>query len=308
MQIMDPAAMKPKTHLKFAGLTPSTLRAYKRAVHAFLIFAKKTDVATIRPSKLDSLVADYLNECFQEGEPISYCGHLLSAIKRFHPSLRSHLPVSSQYYKNWCKVYKPQRATPASWELVEAMIGFCVSNHQLPLAFLLGVGFDAMLRTSELLSLTHQHVLLSPHLTQASLVIPSSKTSQGNPQVLRISDKFLLKLAAAVVKPRSKLKPLWVGSASDFRKQFDLVLQRLGFPSKSYVPYALRRGGATYHFLRWGSLDSTVLKGRWACSRTARQYLDDGTAQLAHISWTSSQLRKVKKFREKGLKWRLRQS
>ena len=92
---------------------------------------------------------------------MSYSGHLLSALKRFHPALRLELPIASQYFRNWQRCYVPTRAVPAHWELVEAMMGLAHSRGLHTFALLVALGFNALLMTSEMLSLSHQR---GPHL------------------------------------------------------------------------------------------------------------------------------------------------
>ena len=116
------AGLKYKRSLRYAGLHVSTLRAYKRAVSSFLAYANKSAVTFMLSSQLDRCVSGYLDECFQEGEPLSYAVHLLSTLKRFHPHLKFKLPEASQFYKNWTKTYHSVRAIPASWELTEELI------------------------------------------------------------------------------------------------------------------------------------------------------------------------------------------
>ena len=131
--------LKSKKSLRYAGLHASTLRAYQRALKGFLTYANKSSVRLFRSSQLDECVSAYLDHCFQEGEPLSYAGHLLSALKRFHPYLKFMLPESSQFYKNWTKTYHPTRAIPASWELTEALMGYALCHHQEELGLLIGL-------------------------------------------------------------------------------------------------------------------------------------------------------------------------
>ena len=67
------------------------------------------------------------------------------------------LPRSSQLFRNWQRCYVPSRALPASWALVEALMGVAFSQQSRHLALLLALGFNCVLRTSEMLPLTHQH-------------------------------------------------------------------------------------------------------------------------------------------------------
>ena len=181
-------SLKHKKSLRYAGLHASTLRAYKRALKAFLAYANKSSIKLFRSSQLDECVSSYLDQCFQEGEPLSYAGHLLSALKRFHPHLKFKLPEASQFYKNWTKTYHPTRALPASWELTEGLMGYALSHHQERLGLLVGLGFIGMLRTAEMLSLTFQHLVIHRDERSVSMVIPTAKTSTGNPQVIQVSD------------------------------------------------------------------------------------------------------------------------
>ena len=46
-------------------------------------------------------------------------------------------------------------------------------------------------------------------------------------------------------------------------------------------PYGLRHAGATEHFRKHGNLESTMFKGRWTCTCTARIYLVEAMSLLA---------------------------
>ena len=76
-----------KRGLKFAGLRPRTLRAYRTALDRFLNHVKRRRLDIAKPHRLDRQLAEFIDLSYQEGEPMSYSGHLLSAIKRFHPEL-----------------------------------------------------------------------------------------------------------------------------------------------------------------------------------------------------------------------------
>eukprot|EP00435_Cladocopium_sp_Y103_P069901 s206_g34.t1 len=298
---------RPKSHLKYAGLQPNTLRAYRQALDRFATFAGQRSLTSIRPSHLDQLLSEYINEAYQKGEPLTYSGHLLSAVKRFHPQLRLKLPIASQYLRNWTRSHVPQRALPASWELVEAMLAVALCKSEDRLAFLLGISFHAMLRTAEMMALTVSHILIHPAATTISVVIPTAKTSQGNPQVLQIRDPILVDMAIAISKRHKKTAFLWKGGTPAFRQRFQRLLKTLGFSYNAYLPYSLRRGGATWYYQTTLSLDATMTRGRWACQKTCRIYVDTGTAQLAHLSWSPKQVKAVNQWRLKGARLRLRQ-
>ena len=302
-----PVVMGKRLHLRYVGLESRTLRAYRLALQNFLHFAKKKSLKFSSSKLLDRAMSEFINESFQEGDPISYSGHLLSAVKRFHPEYKMKLPVSSQLYRNWVRAYTPKRAVPASWDLVEAMIAVSYQQRNQPLGLLLGLAFHCMLRTSEMLQLTHAHVMVHQSAHALSVVLPSAKTSMGNAQVLQVEDAQLVRMAKAIIKTKCKSDLLWPHGSSNFREMFQSLLKTLGFQTGSYLPYSLRRGGATWYYQATLSLDATVVRGRWSCAKTARTYIDSGTLQMTHLSWTPKQAQLVRKWRQRGIRLRLRQ-
>ena len=298
--------MKRGKHLRHAGLHPRTLRAYETALSRFLKYVHKSKIDVSRSHRLDREVAEFINLAYQDDEPISYAGHLLSALKRYFPELRLKMPRSSQMYRNWQRCYIPQRATPASWQLVEAMMGVALQQSLPQLALLLALGFNCLLRTSEMLNLTHKHVVLRSNKKAMSVILSSSKTSQGNPQVVLVEDQLLIEFAETVLEAESS-ELLCSSSAPSFRTTFQSLLEVLKFPPESYYPYSLRRGGATWYFQETLSIDATVARGRWSSASTAKQYIDQGTAQLASLTWTKGQTALVRHWCKTGRKLRLRQ-
>ena len=70
-----------------------------------------------------------------------------------------------------------------------------------------------------MLSLTHQHLVPHRHGKGMSLIIPGSKTSQGNPQVLLVLDAELIGYATSLRRPGER-SLLWPGGAHRFRQLF----------------------------------------------------------------------------------------
>jgi hypothetical protein len=273
--------MTPHTHLRFAGLQRRSLSAYKLALERFLAFAHRSEYDVIDATDLDYTLAEYFNCMYQEGEPVSAAGHTLSGIKRFIPELRIQLPTASQYFRNWQRSHRPLRAVPIGWELLQAiMAAMCWDQGSVETALLLYVGLNCFLRTSEMLALQFCHLL--PHHTKAELAVvkPFSKTSNGNAEILLVKDDHIWRLACYLKRRRTLTAPLWAGSRTTWAR----LLECFNFRPDDYTPYmtyGARRGGATWYFLETSSLDATLARGRWATSKTARSYIDDGTLTLA---------------------------
>ena len=292
--------MTKRSHLKFAGLQRRSLAAYGLALQRFIAFARKSPRKISSPSDLDFTLSEYINCMYQEGEALSAAGHTLSSIKRFMPELKLQLPQSSQLFRNWQRTHRPIRAIPVSWELLQAMGAVLWHEGSPKTSLLLFVAFQCFLRTAELLSLQLCHLL--PHRTkhEVAVVIPFAKTSNGNPQVLLLQDKHIWTLTRAVKRGHPSTALLWAGTPNEFRQLWARLLTVLQFRHDDYTPYGIRRGGATWFFLQSGSLDLTLARGRWAISKVAKQYLDDGTLTLARQHWTHPQKRAIKHWLKSG--------
>jgi integrase len=296
-------------HIRFAGLQGKTLRSYRVAVSRFLRFTRVSHLPLATTKEVDAAAAEYVNALYQEGDSLAQAGHLLSGLKRFLPQLRLRLPTASQFFRNWQRIHQPERAVPVSWDLLQALAGLCLTLERPGVALMLYLGFFCFLRTSEMLALQCFHLLLHETKPQITVIIPYAKTSNGNPQVLVFSDPKVWELAVTVVHRSPRDAFLWPGFPHHFRSFWRLLLATLAFGEDDYVPYGIRRGGASWHFLETASMDATLHRGRWSCVKTARQYVDQGTLAMAKLLWTPSQRRAVRKHSLKGAKilGRLRQ-
>lgn len=290
------------SHLRFAGLQQRTLRAYRVGLERFLSFARCQGYRLRTVHQLDVAVGEYLNALFQEGDSIAQGGHLLSGLKRFQPHLRLTLPVATQFYKNWQRIHRPERAVPISWDLLQALSAVCFTLQRPAVALMLYVGYFCFLRRSEMLAMQVFHLVLHQRKPQITVVIPFAKTSNGNPQVVVFEDARVHRLAMEVQDALERDAFLWPGSPGSFRTFWLLLMGVVGFGPTDYSPYGIRRGGATTHFLDTGSMDITLHRGRWTCNKTAEQYIDDGTLAMARFFWTPRQTSRVRKWALKGAK------
>ena len=115
------------------------------------------------------------------------------------------------------------------------MIGRGLARQEPQLGLLLGLAFHGMLRTSEMLAITHAHAMVHESHSALSVVLPKAKTSVGNPQVLQVDDPTLVGMAAATGPRNNKADLLWQKGHSAFRETFQALLQDLGFPGRSYL-------------------------------------------------------------------------
>ena len=81
---------------------------------------------------------------------------------------------------------------------------------------------------------------------------------------------------------------LFEAGALVFRKQFTFLKTVFEMPDNLSV-YSLRRGGVTWNFLQHGSMEKTLLRGRWQSTSSARIYLTDSVAAVSLLQLTTEQ-------------------
>ena len=92
------SSIEKMTGLRFAGLRPTTVESYRRAIRGFFDYIDENGLTfptTYR--QLDATLANYLEEMWNEEEPITYAGHLLSGLRRFCPQWKWKIPTAKHY-------------------------------------------------------------------------------------------------------------------------------------------------------------------------------------------------------------------
>ena len=92
-----------------------------------------------------------------------------------------------------------------------------------------------------------------------------------------------------VIKGNKQGERLYQGSQAAFAAELKWLATLFGIVYPDLTPYTLRRGGATWHFLKYGSLDATTVYGRWAQVKTCRIYVHGAAAALADWKLTDVQ-------------------
>ena len=117
-----------------------------------------------------------------------------------------------------------------------------------------------------------------------NLHITKGGARRAQQEVVTIDDPILVRWLASLLSGMLPGDPLINLSQQRFRTLFADLCRTLRLTQMSFKPYSLRRGGATYNYRRFGNLECTALRGRWACLRTARIYTTDGLATQQEIS------------------------
>lgn len=144
---------KKRRSLRYVGLRPPTVKAYKSALLKFFRWLSLSRYRVPRSyAELDARLAAALDEMWQEGEALTYGGHLMSAVKRFLPTTRFRLLLAKQFYSNWRSTHRVRRAVPVPVNVLEAMAMAARAANQRGLSLILLLGFFGLLRTTEMVS------------------------------------------------------------------------------------------------------------------------------------------------------------
>ena len=273
--------MRQGTRLRDLAIQQKTLERYTKAVQGFLWFCL-TFFGRIADSMdiLDHQAAGYIEYLWECGEGRSAGSEVLAGIQHFLVRKRC-LPSSWTLLAIWNAWEMPLRTPPLPFPVLLALVSRAIHYGQFSLAAALFVAWRGFLRTGELLGLRFSHFSVTH--SKVVLALPLTKIGQrrGQQEVIAFDcpiSAVLLQRAAAQALPADLMVP---NGAYWFRTWWEQSLLSLDVPPHIFKPYALRRGGASWHFQTTGSLEQTVFKGRWASVATARSYIQEGLALLA---------------------------
>ena len=279
--------------LRSIGISQKTESRYLSAVARILPTLETCHDA----QALDGLCEDWIECEWIKGTPLGVIGDALSGIHFFWPQAKGFLRGAWRLYRNWRKIEVPQRAPPLPISVCQALVGALLEVDQIQLAFLIGLGFHAYLRTGELLRLRFSDI--SATRAQGVVTIRASKSGLrfNIDEAVTILDPTLLQLWDILrqLQP-SPSSLIWNRSATVFRRQFRAVLETLDVHPLGFQPYSLRRGGATFHFMRRCTMDSILLRGRWRSLNVGRLYLEDGMATLQQLNLSQRAKQLVRHF------------
>ena len=276
-------------------VTPNTLRYYDRAIAWFFLYVQCLGHSTPNDvASFDELVGEAIEEAWGSGEGRALVGHLLSGLKFYVPALSGQLRFGWSLWKAWGRLEAPFRAPPLSWIAVRAIAFELMHAGEPDIAVLVVIAFLGFLRTTEFCTLTVGQLVFNSSLTKMQILFPNSKSAQrtGNVEMVHINRPALVKYCHILTRSKVASERLVPSSAAHFRRVFAEAVSTAGLSAQRFKPYSLRRGGATYHFKKFKSLDRTMEVGRWSELKTARVYIN--TALLELTSMTEFELPSLK--------------
>ena len=182
------------------------------------------------------------------------------------------------------------RAPPLDPLLCLAIVHSFLEQGDAAGAFLVALGFDAFLRTGELMNLRISDLVFERGGTAGAVRLEHTKSGQRNAasEALTVNDPLvalLWKLACQERPPGTHPEnPVYEGGPKLFREHFQCALIKCEVQGLHYKPYSIRRGGATAFFRLTGNMPATIERGRWATSKVARIYICDGYAMQIRLT------------------------
>ena len=230
--------------------------------------------------------------CFESGLPRYQFVYAITAVQDQWPQTRALLGVAWQVDKKWqihepgmCRSVLPPSAVRAAVCLA------CIWGWPLWAGLVL-LGFSAMLRPSEMLSLCRRDLIFPGDVAMDSnsmyIRVRDPKTARfARRQHSRVDDAGIISVATALYFNLDKDAKLFPGSMSVFRRQWNMVMGRLGIPHSQSehgaTPGVLRGSGATFLYQQTENLTWVAWRGRWSRLRTLEYYLQEvGAFILVH--------------------------
>jgi integrase len=292
--LSGPALRWPMLALSVA---PSTLTRYDTQIRNLFTHTRlsASQFLSLPARELDCLVADQLQRMFDSGRSSpAYGWQLVNAVALRRPDVRGRLPISQRCMRGWARSVPTVSHPPLPWQLTVTLA--CLLAHWgfVGPAVAMLLAFDCYLRASEIAGLRICDVVLRSDarmggaFTGMAVCLPSTKGGRNQSvPVRRHAVADILTQWIRALRPRSTAAQLQADTASVFglapdrlRRLMARACDALRLPTK-YVPHSLRHGGASADFLRSGSVEDVLFRGRWKQTDTAKTYVQSSRALLA---------------------------
>ena len=176
-------------------IRPSTQKRYDFGLTLFCRFWRHTGRPWPRniPS-LDAAMSEFVEECWQCGDPRSYAEGALSGMAHYLPPVRRKLSGAWRLISAWQRTELPHRAPPFTALLVMGLARQCAKNSWADTAVLLLLGFETFARTGELLGARKRDFVVDAMRMTGVWSLPRSKGGEraGATESLVIRNSFVL--------------------------------------------------------------------------------------------------------------------
>jgi integrase len=256
------------------------LRRYSEAKDLFVDWLEMHGAWPTELGGYDDLVCEYLEELWEQGQPKALGGNTLSALQHFAPGLKGKLVAAWRLYGAWSKSEIPLRAPPMLKDVMLGLAGKAYLLGQPRVGICIVLGFQALLRTGELCSLKVRDVRFGTATALLHLGFTKSGHRRGEEETVICDDPVVVAELRRLLAGLPGEETVLGVAGPRFRVIFASLVSGLTMPhARLYRPYSLRRGGATFLYEVSSSLSAVTTRGRWSSSQTARQYINQASAE-----------------------------
>ena len=276
--------------LKDQQVTPLVRSRYIHFVKQMIRWLMTMGLSPHDRESLDAAVCEYIEACWSEGGALYAARHTVAGLLWVAPFVRPHLHEAWRLLGIWEKLVPPRRAAPISATMLCGVAGAALSIGLLPVAALLLAGFEGVLRSAEIFSLTRGDVYFARGRAVLRLRSTKMGVRRGELEMVVLKSRLAvsaMRAACARLEPQERICSFHPAKLRSVFKDLCKVLQ-LSYLNLTW--YSLRRGGATAHFLGHGNLELTLQYGRWSSNKNTRRYVMQGAAEAVKLSLQPRQL------------------
>ena len=286
-----PPVRRPATLGSVALVEPRTVAVREKHWAAFLSYlSSELGADGVRsvlavPSLLVGLLCSYAQVMYDSGTPLHYYRQLLAHAQKVCPGSRPVMKPAWDFVSRWERLEPLQHRPPMPEILLRAMSAVALSWGWRRWSAITLLCFYAIARIGETLAASRNELLTPKDALEDDgklyLIFRSPKTRNKGARVQHAVvdappevEQFLL----SVYQDLPRDLQLFGGSASVYRRRWDMVLQQLGIPNTlRLTPGSLRGGGAVRAHKRGLPISEMQWRMRLSSQSTLGYYLQETT-------------------------------
>lgn len=193
------------------------------------------------PLELDEEICDWIQKAWEDGDGLYVVSDALCGLHHYEPWTKRMIPQAWKLFSVWRKLEGPDRAPPLTRIIIYSWASYCISHNDLSFGALLCLGFFALLRTGELLSVRPCDILLGKDSAIVSLQTTKSGQRENVAEMVAFDDFMTLELLRVVIttaKQQGLFRvPFWTKSAQSFRERFKFYCHRFDLNQHQFRPF-----------------------------------------------------------------------
>lgn len=284
-------------HLMGARVAAGTITAYRKAYDKFKMFVTQSaHYTTGTPSDMDNALKNYLSHLYDSSQHRSAAEKAFCAVLFYHPDVRGSLHFSAAMLQGWKKLQPSVSKPPLTWPIIVLLASTMASYGYFDAGLATLVGFDCLLRISELSNFRTSDVirrdnrLIGP-AQQTVLRIRKAKTGKEQSVSIWNEDVDQLLMTHLDRNRRSPAAKLFAFTGPQYRIIVKTCLTAMNLAHLGFTPHSLRHGGATQMLRQQHSVSTIYVRGRWSPTSTAMAtYLQQAAAASLDLLVTDAHI------------------